>query len=96
MKRSRDMLSAAFAGAGLRDARRAQVMTDLDTQARALKVAVDELNGDPEPDDPADLVRRIRGARAEIRRLLWEAEGLGVQDPLVQRLRAAHPPRPAK
>ena len=77
------------------DARR-RILTNLGDRADELKAAVEELNGEREPERPADLVRRIRGARKEIRSLLDEAEALHMRDPLVQRLRAAHPPWPAK
>jgi len=77
------------------DARK-RILTDLVDWTEALKAAVDELNGEREPEKPAELVRRIRGARKEIRGLLDEAEALHMRDPLVQRLRAAHPPIPAK
>lgn len=77
------------------DARK-RILADLAAWTDALKSAVDELNGEREPEKPAELVKRIRGARKEIRSLLDEAEALRMHDPLVQRLRAAHPPWPAK
>jgi hypothetical protein len=76
------------------DARK-RILTDLVDWTEALKTAVEELNGEREPEKPAELVKRIRGARKEIRALLDEAEALHMRDPLIQRLRAAHPPRPA-
>lgn len=76
-------------------ARRNDVRADLEAQAVALKSAVEELNGEHEPENPVTLVKRIRGARKEIRRLLDEAEALRMEDPIVKRLRAAHPPWPA-
>lgn len=83
--------------AAYKDARRAKTLTDLTSQAEALKAATEELQGEKDPERPADLVKRYRETRKEIRRLLDEAESLGMQEqPLVMRLRAAHPPRPAK
>jgi len=78
------------------DDARSRILTNLTDRAEELKAAVEELNGEREPDRPAELVRRIRGARKEIRSLLDEAEALRMRDPIVQRLRAAHPPWPAK
>lgn len=75
--------------------RRNEVRADLAAQAETLKSAVEELNGEREPENPVLLVKRIRGARKEIRRLLDEAEALRMEDPIVKRLRAAHPPWPA-
>ena len=71
------------------------ILTELAGRAEDLKSAVEELNGEREPDKPAELVKRIRTARAEIRRLLDEADTHGMQDPIVKRLRAAHPLRSA-
>ena len=78
------------------DDARSRILTNLSDRAEELKAAVEELNGEREPERPAELVRRIRGARKEIRSLLDEAEALRMRDPLVQRLRAAHPPWPTK
>ncbi|MEK7546391.1 MAG: hypothetical protein AAB554_04965 [Patescibacteria group bacterium] len=72
------------------------IRSELARQSDALRTAVDELNGEKEPEKPAELVNRIRCARKEIRALLDEAGRLGMRDPIVMRLRAAHPARPAK
>ena len=87
--------SRILAVAAWREARRAQVLAELAAQAETLKAADGELKAEEEPRDPRDLVKRIRGARGAIRTLLDEAEALGADDPIVKRLRAAHPPRPA-
>ena len=72
------------------------ILADLRTQADALRNAIsEELCGERGPDDPAELVKRIRGVRKELMRLLDEAEACGIEDPLVKRLRAAHPSRAA-
>lgn len=78
------------------DAARAGTLEGLALLADELKSAMTELYGEPEPADPAALVRRIRAARQGIRFLLTEAERLKMQDPLVLRLRAAHLPWPPK
>ena len=78
-----------------REIRGAKILADLAKQAEALRIATEELQGEKDPDRPADLVKRYRAARQEIRRLLDEAEKLGSEDPFVKRLRAAHPPKPA-
>ncbi|HTK60186.1 MAG TPA: hypothetical protein VL283_03205 [Candidatus Baltobacteraceae bacterium] len=88
--------SRILAIAAWREERCRKIRDELVKRTEALKAADDELKGERDPRDPAGLVQRIRGARQEILRLLDEAEGLGSEDPLVKRLRAAHPPRPAK
>jgi hypothetical protein len=79
-----------------RDARRKKLLEELAARGEELRAAGEELNGADDPRDPAGLVQRYRGAKKAIRALLDEAESLGMEDPLVKRLRAAHPPRPAK
>lgn len=96
MRNIRDQFEDAVTAAEAKEVRRSAIRTELAKQAETLKAAFEELNGEKEPEKPAELVRRIRGARKEIRALLDEAEGLDMTDPLVRRLRAAHPPRPAK
>jgi hypothetical protein len=79
-----------------RDARRKKLLKELAARGEELRAAGEELNGADDPRDPAGLVQRYRGAKKAIRALLDEAESLGMEDPLVKRLRAAHPHRPAK
>lgn len=88
--------SRVSAVAASRETRRAKTLAELDARVAELRTAMDELYGDADPARPAELVKRIRGARAEIRRLLDVAEDIGCDAPQVQRLRAAHPRRPAK
>lgn len=72
-----------------------RVLTELGVWIDCLKTANDELRGEKDPENPVDLVKRIRDAHSNIQVLLDEAERIGLDDSLVKRLRATHPARPA-
>lgn len=77
------------------DEARRIILTGLETWTEKLKEVARLIKGVPEHERPAEAVARLRAARAEICRLLDEAETYGMEDPIVMRLRAARSQWPA-
>lgn len=71
--------------------RMTQALAGLSELAPALREVQEELDRCCIPEKAAELARTAAKIRGSIKRALTEAENLGIDDPFVRRLRAAHP-----
>jgi hypothetical protein len=74
----------------------AKIKSLLEKQIEKLRAANEAAKMINDPETSVRITNQISEARQEIQRLLKEAEDARLNDPYYRRLRAAHPPAPAK